>query len=296
MFFHLIASTTAHGAGAAHTEHTGLPMIAPTLFRIFGLPVTNSMLVSAVVALVIIVLAQLATKNLSLVPGPGQNFFEILIEKLSVILEGVLGWDLLRHTFWFFASVFIFIIACNLQALMPGVGTIGYGTGTSWYDLNHVSAPFMRGANADANMTLALALSFFAMWIFWSLKFNGPIGVVKHLFIPNAKMSTGIFLVVLPFFIFVGFIEIISILVRPVSLTFRLFGNIYGGEAIIDQIKHMAPNIPMKAMALMPVYAYELLVALVQALVFCLLTAVFTALMCRHDGHDEKHGHEGQKH
>jgi F-type H+-transporting ATPase subunit a len=286
--FHLASTLEPHATGA-HSEHVPLPMIAPKIFEVFGFPVTNSMLVSAVVAAVIIIFAQVALRNASLIPGPAQNFFEILIEKISVVLEGVLGWDLLRQTFWFFASIFIFIMACNLQALMPGVGTIGVGTGPTWYNLNQVSHPFMRGANADANMTLALALSFFAMWIFWALKFNGPVGVVKHLFIPNAKMPTGVFIIILPFFIFVGFIEIISIMVRPVSLTFRLFGNIYGGEAIIDQIKHMAPSIWMKALALLPVYTYELLVALVQALVFCLLTAVFTALICRHDDHGDKH-------
>lgn len=294
MYFSNLANALESHGELAHSAYEKLPMVAPKLFEVFGLPVTNSMLVSTVVALIIIALAQLATRNLSLVPGTGQNFFEILIEKLSVVLEGVLGWDLLRKTFWFFASIFIFIMACNLQALMPGVGTIGFGTGSTWYNLDHVSAPFMRGANADANMTLALALSFFAMWLFWSFKFNGPVGVIKHIFLPNAKMPLGIFLVVLPFFIFVGLIEIISILVRPVSLTFRLYGNIYGGEAIIDQIKHMAPNVWMKAAALLPVYTYELLVALVQALVFCLLTAVFTALMCRHDGPDHKQ--EGETH
>jgi F-type H+-transporting ATPase subunit a len=271
----------------ASTEE-GLSMAAPVLFKVGPLPVTNSMAVSVVVALLLITFAQLATRNVSLVPGKLQNFFEMLIEKLGGLLEGVLGWDLMRKTFWFFASLFLFIFACNLQALIPGVGTIGYGEGESWYNLSEVTTPFMRGANADANMTLAMALAFFLMWIIWAFRFNGPLGVLKHIFIPNAKLPLGMFLLVLPFFIFVGFIEIISILVRPVSLTFRLYGNIYGGEAMIDQIKHLAPNIFAKTLGLLPVYSYELLVATVQALVFCLLTAVFTALMCRHDDH----GHE----
>ncbi|NJK91098.1 MAG: F0F1 ATP synthase subunit A [Blastochloris sp.] len=270
-------------------------MAAPTLTTVYGFPITNSMVVAAVMAGLIILAAQLATRNLALVPGPAQNFFESIIENLSGVLEGVLGWDLLKKTFWFFASIFIFIFACNLQALMPGVGTIGYGTGSSWYNLEHVTAPWLRGAHADANMTLALALSFFMMWIYWAVKFNGPVGVLKHIFIPNAKLSRGIFFLVLPFFLFVGLIEIVSIMVRPVSLTFRLFGNIYGGEAIIDQIKHTAPNLVVKTGILLPVYAYELLVALVQALVFTLLTAVFTALMCRHEGHDGHHEEEDGK-
>jgi F-type H+-transporting ATPase subunit a len=275
----------------AASGHEGLPMQAPTLTTVYGFPITNSMVVSAVVALLVIAFAQIATRRLALVPSGAQNFFEILIEKLGGILEGVLGWDLMKHTFWFFASLFIFILACNIQALMPGVGTIGHGTGSSWYSLESVTEPWMRGANADANMTMAMAIAFFLMWIYWAVKFNGPVGVVKHIFIPNAKLSKGIFLLVLPFFIFVGLIEIVSIMVRPVSLTFRLYGNIYGGEAIIDQIKHMAPNTVVKTLALLPVYTYELLVAIVQALVFTLLTAVFTALMCRHDGHAEHEDH-----
>lgn len=269
-------------------------MQAPTLTTVFGLPITNSMVVSTVMALIIIIFAQIATRKVALVPDGAQNFFEIIIEKLGGILEGVLGWDLMKHTFWFFASIFIFILACNIQALMPGVGTIGYGSGDAWHNLDHVSEPWLRGANADANMTMAMALAFFMMWIYWAVKFNGLIGVAKHIFIPNAKLSKGIFLLVLPFFIFVGLIEIVSIMVRPISLTFRLYGNIYGGEAIIDQIKHTAPNMIVKTLGLLPIYTYELLVALVQALVFTLLTAVFTALMCRHDGHAEHHDEDGE--
>jgi len=280
----------------AAAGYEGLPMQAPTLTTVFGLPITNSMVVSAFMALIIIIFAQIATRNVSLVPGAAQNFFEIIIEKLGGILEGVLGWDLMKHTFWFFASIFIFILVCNIQALMPGVGTIGYGRGSAWHSLEHVSHPWLRGANADANMTMAMALAFFMMWIYWAIKFNGSVGLVKHIFIPNAKLSRGIFLLVLPFFIFIGLIEIVSIMVRPISLTFRLYGNIYGGEAIIDQIKHMSPNTIVKTLGLLPIYTYELLVALVQALVFTLLTAVFTALICRHDSHAEKNGQEEYKH
>lgn len=278
----------------------GLPMAAPVLFHLGPLPVNNSMLVAFAVATGLIVFVQLSLRNIQTVPGPAQNFCEAVIEGLAKFLESILGWKLLKATFWFFATVFIFILTCNLQALMPGVGTIGAGTGSAWYNLHTVTTPWMRGANADVNMTGAMAIAFFFLWWYWAFKFNGFLGVIKHIFGSQAKLPGIVGLLVGAIFVFVGFIELVSIAVRPVSLTFRLYGNIYGGEAMIEQIKHMTGW--FAGFALIPVYVFELLVALVQALVFCLLTAVFTAMMCRHDHshHDNEshsdHAHEGGSH
>jgi len=269
-------------------------MAAPVLFHLGPLPVNNSMLVAFAVAAGLIAFVQLSLRNLQVVPGPAQNFCEAVIEGLAKFLESILGWELLKATFWFFATVFIFIFACNLQALMPGVGTIGSGNGSAWYNLHTVTLPWMRGANADVNMTGAMAIAFFFFWWYWAFKFNGFFGVIKHIFGSQAKLPGIVGVLVGAIFVFVGFIELVSIAVRPVSLTFRLYGNIYGGEAMIEQIKHMTGW--FAGFALIPVYVFELLVALVQALVFCLLTAVFTAMMCKHDhaDHDgEGHAHEG---
>ncbi|MDX6767229.1 MAG: F0F1 ATP synthase subunit A [Candidatus Methylacidiphilales bacterium] len=248
------------------------------------------MIVALVVAASLIAFAQVSLRQPALVPGPLQNFWEALIEGLASLLESILGWKLLQSTFWFFATIFIFILASNLQALMPGVGTIGSGYGEHWWALDHITMPFMRGANADVTLTFAMAVSFFFLWWYWAFKFNGPLGVLKHLFGSQAKLGGVLGLFVSVIFLFVGLIEVVSIMVRPISLTFRLYGNIYGGEAMIDQIKHMTGY--WAGLALIPVYTFELLVALVQALVFCLLTAVFTALMCKHDdSHSEEGGH-----
>lgn len=270
----------------------GLPMAAPVIFQygegLFKFVITNSMLVAVGVAAAIIIFVQISLRNLQTIPGPAQNFCEALIEGLAKFLESILGWHLLKGTFWFFATIFIFIFTCNLQALLPGVGTIGAGTGPAWYNLHHVTVPWMRGANADVNMTGAMAIAFFFLWWYWALKYNGLGGTLKHLFGSPLKGLLG--WLIAPIFLFVGFIELVSIAVRPVSLTFRLYGNIYGGEAMIEQIKHITGW--FGGFALIPVYMFELLVALVQALVFCLLTAVFTAMMCKHDHpHDEHDAH-----
>lgn len=275
----------------------GLPMAAPVIWErgegLFKFVLTNSMLVAIGVAIALIAFVQISLRRLEVIPGPAQNFCEAVIEGLAKFLEPILGWRLLRGTFWFFATIFIFIFACNLQALFPGVGTIGSGYGSAWYNLHHVTLPWMRGANADVNMTGAMAIAFFFIWWYWALKYNGLGGTLKHLFGSPLKGILG--LLIAPIFIFVGLIELVSIAVRPVSLTFRLYGNIYGGEAMIEQIKHIAGW--WGGFALIPVYVFELLVALVQALVFCLLTAVFTAMMCKHDhGHDDHPAEGGAAH
>ena len=95
------------------------------------------------------------------VPSGAQNLFEWLVEGLYGLLEGIIGRHLVERTFWFFATVFIFILAANWLGLVPGVGTIGWGHQTAHGFV--VEQPLLRGANADLNMTLAMALVFFAL-------------------------------------------------------------------------------------------------------------------------------------
>jgi F-type H+-transporting ATPase subunit a len=137
-------------------------------------------------------------------------------------------------------------------------------------------------------MTAAMALFFFALWIFWSLKAIGPGGFFLHIFNVKGHGFTvmGIFLLLI--YIFVGVVEVVSISVRPVALMFRLYGNVFAGENILETV--MALGGPYFGwLAVLPFYFLELLVGFVQALVFALLTAVFTSLMCSH--HDEDHAH-----
>ncbi len=263
----------------SETEEHGLSQKAVEIGSVFGFPITNSMFVSWVVALGLIVFAQLVTRNMKQVPGGAQNFLEWLIESLYNFLEGLLGKHLVERTFWYFATVFIFILAANWLSLVPGAGVIGWGHATS-----HgfkIDQPLLRGANADVNLTLAMALVFFACWIFWALREIGPLGFLKELFAPKGE-STGVLKLVLAVvFFIVGCLEVISILFRPISLSFRLYGNTFAGENMLETMANLVPGLGW--LIPVPFYFLELLVGVVQALVFMLLTAVFTLLICQHE-------------
>src|ERR1041384_6848907 len=169
-------------ASSAHEEH-GLPQRAVEIARPFGFPITNSMVVTWIVAVGLIVFAQVATRNMKQVPEGAQNFWEWMVESLHDFLEGIIGHALVRKTFWFFATIFIFILFANWAGLIPFFGNIGWG-----HDGPHgfeVEQPLFRGANADLNMTLAMALVFFACWIIWAIQEVGPIGFLLHLFAPK---------------------------------------------------------------------------------------------------------------
>ena len=262
----------------------GLPMAAPELFRIGPLIVTNSMVVTWIVAAALIAAAQFVCRNAKAVPTAGQIFAEWIVESLLNFLGDILGTHLARQTFWFLGTLFIFILSLNWFGLLPGVGTIGYGVGEHWWHLE-VTRPFLRGANADLNLPAAMAILFFFLWLYWSIRANGPIGFVKHIFGSKADFGGFVGLIMAVVFIAVGFLEVISIGIRPVALTFRLYGNVYGGEVMLDAMMRLVPSLSW--LIPLPFYFYELLVGLVQALVFCLLCAVFTAMMCRHDEHEE---------
>ncbi len=291
---HAVAAVE-HAAEAGHEEHAeGLPAAAPHV-QIGPFSVTNSMIMTWIVALGIIVFAQVATKNLKAVPTGAQNFWEWLVESLYEFLEGIIGHDLVKKTFWFFATVFIFILFTNWAGLFPGVGTIGWGEHAKgsflgFASLEHVSRPMLRGVNADLNMTLAMAMIFFVCWTVWALQANGPGGFILHLFGPKGDTTGALKALMVVVFIVVGVLEVVSIAFRPVSLSFRLYGNIFAGENMLEAMSTMG-GWGFGWLLALPFYAMELLVGVVQALVFMLLTAVFTLLICTHE-----EGHEGAHH
>jgi F-type H+-transporting ATPase subunit a len=245
------------------------------------------MVVSWLVALGLIVFAQAATRQMKPVPDGAQNFWEWLVESLSNFLEGVIGHHLVQRTFWFFASVFIFILFANWAGLIPGVGTIGWKV--QFADGHSEWQPLFRGANADLNLTLAMALVFFACWIIWALREIGPVGFFKELFAPKGESAGFLKVLLVVVFFAAGCLEVISILFRPVSLSFRLYGNIFAGENMLETMGKLVPGLGW--LLPIPFYFLELLVGLVQALVFMLLTAVFTLLICQHQ---EEPGAAGQ--
>ena len=264
----------------AQAEEHGLSQKAVEIARPFGFPVTNSMVVTWIVTIGLIVFAQLATRNMKHVPEGAQNLLEWLVESLYGFLEGLLGAQLAKKTFWFFATVFIFILASNWLGLVPGVGSMGWGHYTA--EGFQLEEPFFRGANADVNLTLAMALVFFACWIVWGLQALGPMGFFKEMFAPKGTTTGALRVLMVVVFFAAGLLEVISILFRPVSLSFRLYGNIFAGETMLETMAQV-PYIAW--LVQIPFYFLELLVGLVQALVFMLLTAVFTLLICQH--HEE---------
>jgi F-type H+-transporting ATPase subunit a len=268
-FIFALSEPAAHGL-----SQSALEIAAP-----FGFPITNSMLVTWIVAAALILFAQLATRRLSEVPGGAQNLFEWVIEGIHGLLESVIGKHLVERTFWFFATVFLFILAANWLSLLPGIGTIGWGQETAAGF--RVDRPLFRGANADLNLTLAMALVFFACWIVWALREVGPRGVAHELFAPKGETPGALKVLMVVVFFAAGLLEVVSILFRPVSLSFRLYGNIFAGENMLETMSTLVPGLGW--LLPVPFYFMELLVGLVQALVFMLLTAVFTLLICQHE-------------
>jgi F-type H+-transporting ATPase subunit a len=265
-------------AAVTEIQEHGLPQKAVEIARPFGFPITNSMIVSWIVALGLIFFARVATRDMKGVPGGAQNLLEWLVGGLYDFLEKIIGARLLKRTFWFFATVFIFILSANWIGLIPGVGTVGWGHQTSHGFV--VDQPLFRGANADLNLTLAMALVFFACWIVWALQEVGPVGFLKELFAPKGESAGLLKVLMIIVFFAAGWLEIISILFRPVSLSFRLYGNIFAGENMLETMSRMVPGLGW--LLPIPFYFMELLVGLVQALVFMLLCAVFTLLICQH--------------
>jgi F-type H+-transporting ATPase subunit a len=280
------AEATRQAEAASHEKH-GLPPDAPKLGSTGTSFVSSSMIVTWIVALGLIIFAQRATRKMQAVPAGAQNFAEWLVETLYEFLEGVIGSKLVKRTFWFFATIFIFILATNWFGLIPGVGTIGWGSsGPAGFE---VSRPLLRGGNADLNMTAAMAMIFFVCWIIWAIQSVGIKGIFLDLFGPKGDTTGFLKILMLVVFFLVGFLEVLSILFRPISLSFRLYGNIFAGENMLESMARLVPGFGW--LLPVPFYFMELLVGIVQALVFMLLTAVFTMLICSHGDEGEGAAH-----
>ncbi len=260
-------------------------------FEVFGLPVTNSVLTTWIIGLLIIVAVRLAVGTPRLVPGKGQAVVEGMAMGLRDALEPIVGKRMIGKTFPILCGFFVFIVLMNWSGLLPGVGTLkfaqaaapGSAAEVTWLDA-------IRPANADLNTTLALSVLSFAFWTYFVLRYAG-IKVLAHDLFGNKadKKEIGLAMWILLSFIFlaVGGIEVVSILFRLISLSFRLYGNVFGGENLIHALGGIMPYAIPAAAALL-----EVLVGLIQAFVFTLLSAVYIGLICNHEGgHDEEHAH-----
>jgi F-type H+-transporting ATPase subunit a len=281
---------------ATNGEGPVLSADAPTLFHIGPLEVTNSMIYAWIIILGIFLVVRLGTRRLTLVPSGLQNLIEAVVEGLENATKGLLEAKVVRWCFPLVATYFIFILLSNLAGLLPGVGSLGFGHHATegffakWpLSLEHADRPLLRPPTADANMTIALAAIFFIMSTFWAIKYNGFGGLVKHLFGVKGGMKGLILIPLSIIFIFVGLIEVIAIMIRPVALSMRLYGNVYGGESVLTIMLGLLPF----GLAAIPFYVLEIIVAVVQALVFTLLCIAFIGTLCSHTdtGEGEHHAH-----
>lgn len=276
MAFCLLATGVAQ---ASEGGHEGLSADAPVLWSIdipfwegHSLPINNSLIMLVAAVIVLSAFLMLSTRKRERIPHGMQNFVEWVFETLYNFVEGLTGKYLARKYFWYFATVFLLILVSNYMGLIPGVGEITYK-----------GQPLLRGANADLNTTVFLGFGYAILWFIWVMREQGPWHFLVHTFGPKGGLTGFLKYALMPIFFFVGVIEILSICVRPVALAARLFGNIYAGEAIVEQMGSAS------FLALLPFMFMEVLVGFVQALVFLMLTCLFLKTQVGGEEEEEEH-------
>jgi len=261
----------------------GVSQSATDLFTLGGFPISNSILTTWIIAALIIIGVRLAVGTPKLIPGKGQAVVEGMAQGLRDALEPIVGKKMIGKTFPLLCGFFVFILLMNWSGLLPGVGTIKYHTAQGWQDA-------IRPADSDLNTTLALSVLSFVAWTYFVLRYAGFKVLLFDLFGNKAdKKEVGMIMWVLliPIFFAVGGIEVVSIAFRLISLSFRLFGNVFGGENLIHSLGGIAPYVVPAVAGLL-----EVLVGVIQAFVFTLLSAVYIGLICNHEGgHDDDHAH-----
>ena len=252
--------------------HVQLP--AEGIFHIGGFAVTNTVLASWLTIIVLVVLAWAVTHRIKLIPSRLQNLIELALEWMLNLCQDVAGEKNGRRFFPIVTTIFLFVIMNAWLSLVPGFGSITVG-----------EVHLLRGANTDINMPLALAIISFIFVEYLGIRAHGGLGYMKK-FIRVGQFSRGVgqlfrgklragFVGLFngAIDIFVGALEGLSEIVRVLSFTFRLFGNMTGGEILILMMIFLAPWI-----LAIPFYGLELLVGLVQAIIFGGLTLVFATV------------------
>ncbi len=261
----------------------GVSPTATDLFTIAGFPISNSILTTWILAAFIIIGVRLAVGTPKLIPGKGQAVVEGMAQGLRDALEPIVGKQMIGKTFPLLCGFFVFILLMNWSGLLPGVGTIRYSHDGHWLEA-------IRPANSDLNTTLALSIISFLAWTYFVLRYAGLKVLIFDLFGNKAdrkEIGWGMWIMLSFIFVGVGGIEVVSIAFRLISLSFRLYGNVFGGENLIHSLGGIAPYVVPAIAGLL-----EVLVGLIQAFVFTLLSAVYIGLICNHEGgHDEEHAH-----
>lgn len=278
----LVAASLATAMPAFAAEGEAVSAKAAILVNLGGgWAITNSMLTGWAVSALIVSLILVLVGKPKVLPSKGQAVVESLIEGLRGLFEPIVGKKAFPAVFPLLVTFFIFILIQNWMGLLPGVGTIGYG-----HDVEgkfHMTRPLIRPFTADFNGTIALALISFGAWLIIILKYAGPKLILFDLFGNKAdkkETPAALYVVLSIVFLLVGFIEVFSICIRPFTLSVRLFGNIFGGENLLHGTSFF-----------FVFYFMELLVGLIQATVFTLLSSVYIGLMCNHG---DDHEHEGE--
>ena len=227
---------------------------AEPIFHFGFFTVTNAFLGTILVDLILIAVIYFLNKKMSDIPNFLQNIIEIIIGGFYNLTESVAG-ENAPKIFPFFATFFIFILLANWSGLIPGITSVGF------YE-NHKLIPILRSATTDFNVTFGLALVSAVSTHVLSIKTVGVKDYLSRYFSLN------------PIYLFVGFLELVSEITKVISLSFRLFGNIFAGEIVLGTIATIfAFLFPL------PFLMLEVIVGLVQALVFAMLTMAFMAIL-----------------
>lgn len=265
------------------------PIAAEVMITIASFQVTNAFINSTITMLAFVIFAIVLNRNIKRIPGKLQNAFEAFLEFMIGFFNQVTGSREKSIRFLpIVGTLFLFILSSNWFGLFPGTGSIGI-----WQFVHGKVelVPILRPATSDLNLTLAMALisvigshliGMFTLGFFvhWN-KFIQLGGIWKAL-----KTFNPIKMLIAVIDFFVGLIELFSEVAKVVSLSLRLFGNIFAGEVLLTVISSIVSvAIPLPFMFL------ELIVGVIQAAVFSLLTLVYLSMASTapHGAHEEKH-------
>jgi len=253
-------------------------IFAEPIFEIGGFHVTNSLLNTWLVVFAVIIFGLVFRRAIGVVPRKAQNILEMAIEELLKICDSVTSSrEKSLRFFPLVASFFVFILLNNWLGILPGIGSVGRVVSEHG---EKIFVPFFRGGTADLNTTLALAI---VGVVATHLVGVTTVGVWRHLNkfiniqsiidIPKKIAKDTTILIVNPIKLFVGFLEIIGELAKVASLSFRLFGNIFAGEVLLASMSAiLAFGVPIPFMFL------EIIVGLIQALIFAMLILVYLTI------------------
>ena len=260
-------------------------LFAEPVFNLGSFTVTNSLLNSWLVVMIIVIVSLALHWKIKKIPRGIQNALEILIEGALDLCDSVTGSR--QKTLKFFPIVFalfVFILLNNWLGLLPGIGSIGY---YALAEGHKIFIPFFRGGTADLNTTLALALfsvigaNIIGMIVVGAWTYiNKFINIKAFLEIPKKIIKEPTIVIVNPIKAFVGLVEIIGEIAKVASLSFRLFGNIFAGEVLLSSMAALfAFLVPIPFMFL------ELIIGIIQALIFAVLTLVYMTIATTAEEH-----------